>query len=341
MKKFAFFIFAICFLSSPIFLSAQKRTTAQRVTPAKPIVLKNNVDSVSYALGASIAQSGLKNYLIQMGVLADTVAVNTDYSSKIDNETDATKKNKLTNELKFKIDSINKANKQNMDQFMLGFNQTINQDKNKSSFNAGVAIASQLSTATERFEGDVLGDGGKLNMAAFTAAFMSSLKDEDLLIKDANQIVENAATQAQQIKEEKQAEGLKSQYAEQIAAGDKFMAENKEKAGVVVLPDGLQYKVVTMGTGEVPTANDRVKVHYHGTLIDGTVFDSSVDRGEPITFGVSQVIKGWTEALQMMPVGSKWILYIPYDLAYGSRDQGAIKPFSNLIFEVELLEIEK
>ena len=103
----------------------------------------------------------------------------------------------------------------------------------------------------------------------------------------------------------------------------------------------MQYKVITNGTGEKPTATDRVKVHYHGTLMDGTVFDSSVERGEPTVFGVGQVIKGWTEALELMPVGSKWILYIPYDLAYGGRDAGKIKPFSNLIFEVELLEIEK
>ncbi len=99
--------------------------------------------------------------------------------------------------------------------------------------------------------------------------------------------------------------------------------------------------MITEGTGAKPTATDRVKVHYHGTLIDGTVFDSSVERGEPATFGVGQVIKGWTEALQLMPVGSKWALYIPYDLAYGGRDTGKIKPFSNLIFEVELLGIEE
>ena len=96
-----------------------------------------------------------------------------------------------------------------------------------------------------------------------------------------------------------------------------------------------------MGTGEMPTDDDRVTVHYEGKLLDGTVFDSSIERGEPATFGVTQVIKGWTEALKLMPVGSKWELYIPYDLAYGSRDQGQIKPFSNLIFEVELLDIVK
>jgi FKBP-type peptidyl-prolyl cis-trans isomerase FklB len=110
---------------------------------------------------------------------------------------------------------------------------------------------------------------------------------------------------------------------------------------VVTLPSGLQYEVLKAGKGAIPTAADRVKVHYHGTLVNGTVFDSSVNRGEPASFGVTQVIAGWTEALKLMPVGSKWRLYIPYDLAYGAQDRGTIKPFSNLIFDVELLEIEK
>lgn len=123
-------------------------------------------------------------------------------------------------------------------------------------------------------------------------------------------------------------------------AGEAFLAENKKKPGVVVLPSGLQYLVLKEGTGNKPTTSDTVKVHYHGTLIDGTVFDSSVDRGEPITLPVNGVIPGWTEALQLMPVGSKWRLFIPSDLAYGDRDAGdKIKGGSTLIFDVELLEI--
>lgn len=134
---------------------------------------------------------------------------------------------------------------------------------------------------------------------------------------------------------------MKKQYTPQIEAGQKFLDENKAKEGVVTLPDGLQYKIVKEGTGAKPTATDIVKVHYHGTLLDGTVFDSSVDRKEPATFNVSAVIKGWTEVLQLMPVGSKWTVYIPYDLAYGAQDRGTIKPFSTLIFDIELLDIEK
>lgn len=122
--------------------------------------------------------------------------------------------------------------------------------------------------------------------------------------------------------------------------GRAFLAENRKKAGVVETESGLQYEVIKMGTGAKPTAEDRVKVHYHGTTIDGKVFDSSVDRGEPITFPLNGVIKGWTEGVQLMPVGSTFMFYIPSDLAYGDRQMGPeIKGGATLIFKVELLEI--
>jgi len=122
--------------------------------------------------------------------------------------------------------------------------------------------------------------------------------------------------------------------------GQEFLETNAKRSEVVTLPSGLQYEVITAGSGNTPKASDTVKVHYHGTLINGTVFDSSVQRGEPATFGVTQVIKGWVEALQLMPVGSKWKLFIPSDLAYGAQGAGqAIGPHTALIFEVELLDI--
>ena len=123
-------------------------------------------------------------------------------------------------------------------------------------------------------------------------------------------------------------------------AGEEFLSINKGRAGVVTLPSGLQYQVLQQGNGEKPKATDKVKCHYHGTLINGTVFDSSVERGTPAVFGVNQVIPGWVEALQLMPEGSKWKLYIPSDLAYGARGAGEmIPPHSTLVFEVELLEV--
>ena len=131
-------------------------------------------------------------------------------------------------------------------------------------------------------------------------------------------------------------------YGANRDAGRKFLEENAKKDSVITLPSGLQYKVLVKGNGEVPLANDKVKVNYEGRLIDGTVFDSSYKRGEPTEFTPNQVIMGWKEALTMMPVGSKWQLYIPYELAYGERGAGGdIKPYSMLIFEVELVDIVK
>ena len=138
-----------------------------------------------------------------------------------------------------------------------------------------------------------------------------------------------------------QSKKMEKLYGGNKVAGEKFLAENAKKAGVKTTPSGLQYEVIKMGNGPLPTDTNSVKVNYHGTLIDGTVFDSSIERKTPITFKVNQVIKGWTEALKLMPVGSKFKLYVPQELAYAGADRGKIKPFSMLIFEVELISIEK
>jgi FKBP-type peptidyl-prolyl cis-trans isomerase FklB len=172
----------------------------------------------------------------------------------------------------------------------------------------------------------------KLRPELITAGLTAVINGEKpLLSMDAcNTIVRENAVKQQM----KQHEGNK-------ASGEAFLAENKKRDGVVSLDNGLQYEILKEGNGKKPKATDKVLVHYHGTLIDGTTFDSSVDRGEPITFGLNQVIKGWTEILQLMPVGSKWRVYIPYHLAYGDQGAGqSIKPYSTLIFEIELLGIE-
>ena len=128
--------------------------------------------------------------------------------------------------------------------------------------------------------------------------------------------------------------------AENIEKGKAFLAENAKKEGIITLPSGLQYEVITEGNGKKPSATDRVKCHYEGTLIDGTLFDSSIKRGQPAVFGVNQVIKGWVEALQLMSEGSKWRLFIPSELGYGAQQAGEmIPPHSTLIFEVELIEV--
>ena len=141
--------------------------------------------------------------------------------------------------------------------------------------------------------------------------------------------------------EAKQLEQNKVQFQTELETGKKYLAENAQKDGVVTTESGLQYKVIKEGKGAKPTVSDKVKVHYEGTLIDGTKFDSSYDRKEPAEFGVTQVIRGWTEALQLMKEGSIYELCIPYELAYGERGSGSIKPYSTLNFKVELLSIVK
>ncbi|MCF6296880.1 MAG: FKBP-type peptidyl-prolyl cis-trans isomerase [Flavobacteriaceae bacterium] len=189
----------------------------------------------------------------------------------------------------------------------------------------------------------------EVNEELFIQGFNNGMDSTNILIEK-SQIETVLGTFFQKIQAEKrdeqQAEALKkveTEFAAEKSAGIKFLEENKSKKGVKTTESGLQYLVLKEGTGEKPTAASKVKVHYHGTLIDGKVFDSSVDRGEPTEFGVSQVIKGWTEGLQLMNVGAKYKLFIPQELAYGAfpRQGGPIKPLATLVFEVELLEIVK
>lgn len=178
-------------------------------------------------------------------------------------------------------------------------------------------------------------NGIVIDFEAFKSGFLAGMEGKNKFTPDEMNAI---FQQLNQMIQAKQSAGSE----EEKAKGQKFLEENKTKDGVITLPSGLQYKVITMGTGAKPAATDVVKVHYHGTTIDGTVFDSSVQRGEPISFGLNQVIKGWTEGVQLMPIGSKFIFYIPSDLAYGDQGAGgAIKPGATLIFEVELLDIEK
>lgn len=227
-----------------------------------------------------------------------------------------------------------------MEQFMRGFKEAVNNktDKNFKAYAAGISIAQQL---TERMlpsmKADFTDTPDSLNQQLATEGFMAALmKDTTVMTRpQAEEIFSGKRAANKAAKEEKL-------YGANRKAGEDFLAENAKKEGVVTLPSGLQYKVLTKGTGETPKATDKVQVHYEGKLVDGTVFDASKKHGDkPLTFAANQVIKGWTEALCLMPVGSKWELYIPYQLAYGERDMGTIKPFSALIFTVELLGIEK
>ncbi len=201
---------------------------------------------------------------------------------------------------------------------MLGAQNTPKMDSVSYSF--GVLIAQNLKS--QGIEG--------LDAASLAAGLNDALSDPNIDMAKANTIVQ----QYMQAMEGKKYQGNQEE-------GKKFLEENAKRPGVVTLPSGLQYEILKAGNGPIPKSSDKVKVHYTGMLINGKVFDSSVQRGEPAVFGVTQVIQGWVEALQLMPVGSKWKLAIPHALAYGERGAGRdIGPFSTLIFEVELLGIE-
>ena len=190
----------------------------------------------------------------------------------------------------------------------------------KFSYGLGLGIAQQLSQM-----------GAEISVDDFAQAIRDVVEGKETAISFA---------EAQQIVNAHFAEMEKQAHAAAIEQGEMFLKMNKERTGVVTLESGLQYEVLSSGTGRKPKATDRVRCHYEGRLVDGTLFDSSVQRGEPAVFGVNQVIAGWVEALQLMSEGDKWKLYIPYNLGYGEQGAGgAIPPYSTLVFEVELLEV--
>ena len=194
---------------------------------------------------------------------------------------------------------------------------------NKLSYALGMSMASSLVNSGLK----------EVDVDEFAKGFAATIagKGADMTPQEANQHIQEFFSKRQE-----------EMLTVNLEEGRKFLEENKQREGITALPSGLQYEIITEGDGPKPSATDRVKCHYHGTLINGTVFDSSVQRGEPAVFGVNQVIKGWVEALQLMPAGSKWRLFIPTELGYGAQGAGGdIEPNSALIFEVELLGIEK
>ncbi len=197
------------------------------------------------------------------------------------------------------------------------------------SYAIGMDVARNVKSSFDDFDNDL-----------FIQGFTNVLDSTDMLL-DENQAQQVVRTYFQNKQKEEMAKRQEEAKANK-EAGEKFLAENKTKEGVQTTESGLQYIVLKEGTGAKPTTSSKVKVHYHGTLIDGTVFDSSVDRGEPTEFGVTQVIKGWTEGLQLMKEGAKYKFFIPSDIAYGAnpRPGGKIKANSTLIFDVELLEVK-
>ena len=226
-----------------------------------------------------------------------------------------------------------------MDDFIKGLNDGANagDDKKKAAYYAGIQIGQQISNQMVKgINHEVFGDDSTktISLKNFMAGFVSGTTGKKGLMT-----IEQAGRIAQEKMVSIKAKAMEKQYGPNKVAGEKFLAANKKKPGVVTLPSGVQYKVIKEGNGPMPKDTSMVKVQYEGKTIDGKVFDSSYKRGEPISLRANQVIKGWTEALVHMPVGSVWEVYIPQNLAYGEREQGQIKPFSVLIFKIELVSL--
>ena len=226
-----------------------------------------------------------------------------------------------------------------MDDFIKGLNDGANagDDKKKAAYYAGIQIGQQISNQMVKgINHEVFGDDSTktISLKNFMAGFITGTTGKKGLMT-----VEQAAQVAQAKMMAIKAKNMEKEYGPNKAAGEKFLAANKKKPGVVTLPSGVQYKVIKEGNGPMPKDTSMVKVNYEGKTIDGKVFDSSFKRGQAVDLRANQVIKGWTEALVHMPAGSVWEVYIPQQLAYGEREQGQIKPFSVLIFKIELISV--
>ncbi len=262
--------------------------------------LKSDVDTVSYAIGMAQTQ-GLKDYLV------GRLGVDTTY----------------------------------MDEFIKGLNEGANagDDKKKAAYYAGIQIGQQISNQMVKgINHELFGDDSTktISLKNFMAGFISGTTGKGGLMTP-----DSAAQVAQQLMRTIKAKNMEKEFGPNKKAGEDFLKENAKKQDVKTLKSGVQYKVIKEGTGALPKDTSLVKVHYEGKTLDGKVFDSSYKRNEPTEFRANQVIKGWTDALVHMPAGSIWEVYIPQELAYGERQQGAdIKPFSMLIFKIELLEVD-
>ena len=227
-----------------------------------------------------------------------------------------------------------------MDAFIKGLNEgaKAGDDKKTAAYYAGIQIGQQISNQMVKgLNRELFGEDSTktISMKNFLAGFIAGTtgKNQLMTMGQADSIAD-ATVKAIKARE------AEKQYGDNKAAGEKFLAENAKKEGVKVLPSGVQYKVIKEGSGDIPKDSSVVVVNYEGKTIDGKVFDSSYDK-EPVTFPANRVIKGWTEALVHMPVGSTWEVYIPQELAYGERSTGQLKPFSALIFKIELISIKK
>ena len=228
-----------------------------------------------------------------------------------------------------------------MKEFIKGLNEGANagDDKKKAAYYAGIQIGQQISNQMVMgINHEVFGDDSTktISLKNFMAGFVSGVTGKNGIMT-----VQEAGMMAQAKMQQLKAKTMEAKYGDNKKKGEEFMAANKSKEGIKTLPSGVQYKVIKEGNGPIPADTSMVSCNYEGRTIDGKVFDSSYKRNQPLKLRCNQTIKGWTDAMVHMPVGSVWEVSIPQELAYGEREQGDIKPFSVLIFKIELLGIEK
>ena len=314
MKK----IFLAAFIATAIISCGEKTKKAETTedTPnEEKVEFANNDEKLSYSLGINSAKE-LANRLQQFGILNDVI--NKELFAGVQDVFDA-KPIMSNQEIQQKLMALGQK---------IQTKQPLNDDEKKElSYLLGIQEGQMVAGIKENTElGDIF------NRDLFMKGYIAVAESKPIALpeEEANEI----ATNYYQAMVEKRSQKNR-------AEGEAFLAENTKKEGVITTASGLQYEILIKGNGRKPSPSDRVKVHYHGTTLDGNVFDSSVDRGTPAEFGVTQVIAGWIEGLQLMPVGSKWRFYIPQELAYGANPdpRGPIQPYAMLIFEVELLDI--
>lgn len=287
-----------------VMASAKIRKTDNKKTAKKTETVEQKADTISkeeFSFYMGVAQiGGLKNYLAQ----------------------------------RMNVDTLN-----NMDDFIRGLQESMKAPESKKlvAYSAGLQIGQQIMKPfLDQINQQITGEPNKsfIDVEQYKKGFLAAITGNGLTIS-----VDSATTAANAQMAYYKNQLMEQKYGANRKAGEEWLANNAKQSGVKTLPCGVQYKVLVEGKGPKPTDEQTIKVNYEGKLIDGTIFDSSYKRNQPMTFKCNQVIKGWSEAIQQMPVGSTWEIYIPQELAYGAREAGQIKPFSALIFKVELLEI--
>ena len=341
MKKRGIIILGAMTVLSFAFLSCNEGVST------KP-VLKTSSDTLSYAIGTEYyVKTGLRMYLStsELNLLQDTSAISSQYKKKIEETLEDTSKDALRKEMRYKIDSIEKINHKILIEVARGIKDAAEASTQlKKAYIKGLTVGmgvyeGMLGSYTQQFFGSKdLAD--EIDKDLFYSGLIAAVSGSEFAIEDPELVVAEKSDAYLQQQHDEKIRKIHEQYAENAAKGQEFLEKNKEKNGVIVLPSGLQYKAIRNGNGPKPKISDTVKVHYTGQLVNGVEFDNSHKRGKPVIFGVSNMLKGWSEVLQLMPVGSKWIVYIPEDLAYGTVETGPIEPLSTLIFEIELLGIE-